>query len=424
VTIPVRLQLLGADETAIADTLEFAAGSYYTLAEIDAGAGELVLAPTSPNALDVQGGTLVRVWTGDTPTVHTTQLVERVVDPVVSEPAGSRQIRVKMRDRLALLEDAPTEPWFGIDALPYSPDLRFDYSAPPLDDSDWGTPVSLGRVWTADEGTGGGALAAGAAGKSGLTPEGHTDLDAEWWWDRAVDGIVSHPIGDTYWRKTFTLASDASYQFVWTADDHAELCLDGFAIGQTSAGAVTWTTARNTGKVRLTAGTHVVAIRASNDPYLERTDGSYNPGGVTLTAYRASESSDLLVPSNIAFRLGTSWRVRGYPASPPGFTVTHAARLLIEAAQATGHLTDLTLDFTDDEFTDGSPAVVSSELVARGKDNVLESLRSWSQAGWFDFALAPDSFALQMWPWQGRPGVDRGTLTADQIAEWTVETRR
>jgi hypothetical protein len=341
-------------------------------------------------------------------------------------PRGKeRAVEVQGLDWVCLLGDAPVTPTFGIESKPYATEVRFDWTHPALNRTGWVAPTAIGAVWGATIDWLDNPAAAAAPGQWNA-PTSHTDPAAQWIWGQAVDGSYSHPPGVCYFHRDMTVTGASKIvAFVWTADDRGALAVDGVVIDPgVDAPSAQYTQAR-IAAVELTPGTHTLDVRATNDLWLGAS-GSYSQGRVTVTAYDLPTAAARMKADTVWFRTSTSnpgWSTLAYPGYEPGFTVTHATRLLVQRAQADGHLPGVTLGFTDSAFSGGAPAPVTSELVARTQDSVLDTLRAWSSLGHCDFAFDVTSRTLLMWPFQGRPG-STITLTEDDLAAVVRERRR
>lgn len=227
-------------------------------------------------------------------------LIETVERASVAQGEEAAQFAaIGGRGILAQWEDAVVYPEGGPGWSPTSEVRLFDFTSRYLDETAWTVPVvtpleTVGRPY----------------------PEGWPDPSAQWVWDRdsSVDGV---PLGWVYFRKSFAVAADVNATLWVSADDQSEAFVDGvfiagqeFVEGQSVAGSAT---------LRLSAGTHVVAVRAKNLNELKAT--------MALTIV-GDDGATVLV------RTDTSWLCLGYPPAPPGFTVGEVLILLLAEAQA------------------------------------------------------------------------------------------
>lgn len=221
-------------------------------------------------------------------------------------------------------------------------------------------------------------------------PIGWPDVpQAKWIWDR--DSRTVAPVGDVYFRKTFTTMADLSFALFATADDNFQAYLDGIPI--LSANSVNGWTQLYRGDLDLPAGDHVLAIKATN---------SGGPAGVMASLF-SYQDAKLAQPSQlITFTGDTGWLCSAYPTTPPGWTPGEILRVLMEEAKARGvdTLMNMPLGFTDALDSDGEPWEgiydwafdVGAEYL-----NVIESMEGMA----VEVAVHPATFALMAYNAQG-----------------------
>lgn len=403
-----------------------ARGVSYGAETSDAASCRLTIPADHPAAADLElPGNLVRFRANGT--TDGTFVVMSTKKGILRPRGELRVLEVQGLDWVSLLSDAPITPGFGIQSLPAATEVRFDWTHPSLNRSSWGTPVGLGAVWGADLNWLDAPAAAYGGSGLGTAPTGHSDAAAWWIWDRALDGSYSHPVGTVYFHHDMVVETSVVAAFVWTADERAALAIDGVVIDPGVDAPSTQRTEARIAAVELTPGWHTLDIRAVNDAWLGASvPGSFNPGSLTLTAYKLPALSSLMTETTAWFRTGATnagWFCLGYPANEPGFTVPHATRLLVERAQTDNHLPGLTLGFTDSTWTGGAAAPLTSELAARTQDSIFDTLRAWSSLGFCDFAFDVSARRLDLWPYQGRPGLTY-SLDDQTLAAAVLERRR
>lgn len=157
-------------------------------------------------------------------------------DPLPGTDANTNLDNVKFRYRLELTADGPISPVIS--------NIRIanliDWTDPAYEDSTWAGSYDNGAYNTSSF--------------SSLI-SAWPDTAARWIWDRA--STSSAPRGYVYFRKRFTLPVGLTITIGGACDDMAEVYVDGaLACGETSSMFST--------VLDLTAGEHVIAVRAYN----------------------------------------------------------------------------------------------------------------------------------------------------------------
>jgi hypothetical protein len=145
--------------------------------------------------------------------------------------------------------------------------------------------------------------------------------NAYWIWDRP--GSSSMPKGHVFFRRTFNVSEAGSFAFFFAIDGYGDLYVDGeLMMSLTTAG---W---RETNRVDfdLATGPHVIGFRAYN------VSGA---AGFLGALFRVGDSESATAAS-LVFDTDSSWRVSGYPASDPGWSVGDVLLALFGEAQARG----------------------------------------------------------------------------------------
>lgn len=405
----VTVDLLAANETSIHAGLRYVGTkTWYSEENGDAGAGELVIpdAATGASSLDTdlllrfkQGGT-----TDYTGRIESVTAVRRANDP------SSKLVTVRFRDWLAEFDDAVVDPPCGVDSLPAATEVRFDWTHPQLDRTGWVAPTFVGALFTGDLDPFGDPLTdPPLTAKDGAEVEGWPDVFTGWIWSDDVDAFDSHPAETSYFYLPVT-ATAGPLMTVFTVDDYGQLAIDGALV---DAGvefpAVQWQKAWASGVSAVTAGTHHIAIKATNDGAFGTTN---NPGAVAFVAYQQATSTWLEFDNVIARTgndpagtdplTGGDWLCLDAPANPPGFTFGHAFRLLFDAAQDAGCLVGWTLGFGDVNDSNGNAWPVTDTITAKVSDTLLDFLRQSHDRGLCDFGARPGSRVLDAWQWGER----------------------
>lgn len=400
------IDILNEDGTPFVEDVA-AVGASYSEEDSDAAAFSVEI----PDAVGAfAAGQLVRVSLNDT--VDYTGRVD-VADRVIKGLTPDRQrYTLRGRDWLSEFDDAPVSPPLGIGNLPAARVVRFDWTHPLLPRDTWVTPTYLGSLFTADFDPFGDPVGAPIGAKTGYDPEAWPDVFSGWIWSSDVDGFGSHADGDvSYFYLPVTCAAGPLVP-VFTADDTGALAIDNVEIDPgVDPPGVQWTQAYASGIRNVTAGVHHICIRAENTAF-DNQNGLGNPGAVALVLYQQIESTYLEHDNVIArtgmhvtsedLLLGGGWLCLPNPPEPPGFTFGHAYRLLLEQAQAEGHLLGWTLGFSDTADSAGNPWTVSPEITATVNDTHLAFLRQSHARGLCDFAARPGSRVLDAWRWQER----------------------
>lgn len=404
----ITVDLLNADGTSSQAGLKYVGGQTWYAEELnDAGAAQVVLPDSTAGATTATNDMLVRFKVDGT--ADFTGRIEAVERVVKSTKPSDRLVTIRARDWLAEFADAVVDPPLGVDNLPAATVVRFDWTHPELDRSAWTEPVFLGSLFTADDDPFDDPVQAPITSKDGTGVDGWPDVFTGWIWSDDVDGNDSHAAGTSYFYLPLTLAAGV-FLPIFTADDYGELAVDGVVLDAgVEPPAVMWRQARANGIDSVSAGTHHICIKATNDARYGTTD---NPGAVAFTAYQ-DVTSLLLELDNVVARtglgtdsgdpiLGGDWVCLDNPADPPGFTWGHAFRLLFDAAQDAGCLTGWTLGFDDDEDSDGTAWPVTDAITATVNSTLLDFLTQSHARGFCDFAARPGSRVLDAWLFGGR----------------------
>lgn len=344
----------------------------------DTGSGSVALNSDDPDVGLIDYGRVVRLAIDGTPRFA---LVIETIDRKSVDPAeeAGQSVEVSGRGLLALHEDALVYPERGVGWFPTSDVRLFDFTSRYLDTTGWTVPVAtplevVNRPY----------------------PEGWPDPSALWIWDRdsSVDGV---PVGWVYFRKTFTVAETQNATLWVSADDQSEAFVDGvpiaaqeFLTGQSVAGNAT---------LRLSAGEHIVAVRAKNLNALKAT--------MALTIV-GDDGATVLVHTDL------TWVCLGYPPAPPGFTVGKVLRHLHEEAQARAGvaLAGWTRSFTDTADSDAVAWATDETFAFPVGRDYLTVLREMVERGHDVGASVTAPLTLHAWRDGGRGGASGVTFAA------------
>ncbi|MFZ4431619.1 MAG: hypothetical protein ACOYOQ_00330 [Microthrixaceae bacterium] len=462
-----RVQVFASDTFGVdGDVVTPRDGDYYQEDDSDVGAFGLSVAATDTNADKVEEGAYItyRVTESeDTDPDFSTEPVDYV--------GVVEKVRVRVRDRnpgqlireatgrslFGELERFLVQPPLGRFQKPTPLEVRFDWTHPANrggvpglvgvepQRSGLAYPTYQGSVFTADV-----AIFLGVPythpsspqGRLKASPDGWPDPLGAWIWSRAADGNGAHPAGTSYFFgiiETFQLPMAA----VWAADNNGALAVNGAVV---DAGATPpasqWKQAAAIGIPEVTAGPTYIAARVENRaPY-----GPRNPGGFAFVAYQPIVSERFEFDNSVArtsnyttteyvygagstnltnCKLGAGWKCLDYPASPPGYTVGHAMRLLFRTIETYGGSTGWTLGFTDTLDSNGNTWEVTDGLVARVNDSIAEVCRQWSAQGRASFGVDWENRVLLAYRWreQGSYPSSSVTWTDDHLFGMTVEGR-
>lgn len=237
-------------------------------------------------------------------------------------PSGEHTDRVWTltgRGVLAVLERAQVRPEGAIGFS--SPSQRiFGFMSSVYDDSAWTSAVQIQRR----DNTSGPIVRYRSYPK--LWPDGA----AYFIWSSAPDGSGDSPVGTSFFRKSFSVASDTSAAIFISIDNKGRVFLDSEVIFDTlNDQSASWADLIRIDRI-LAAGTHEIAIEAHND-----VGGSQNPGGVLCSIL---EIDDGVVTSTVILRTNNTWKALDYPATRPGLTPGAIGLAMLDEAQARGAL--------------------------------------------------------------------------------------
>lgn len=330
--------------------------------------------------------------------------VETIRWVVVGE-AGERWIEAAGRGCLAWLETVPVLPYGG-SVQPKSKDVRyFNFASLDAGDHDlgvtWTTPVGI--KWDLRDGP--------AAG----LPLDWPDIDAYWIW--STDPTEDRPDGEINWfRHEFTTSEDYTCRLYCTADNGADVYIDGEQVLSFYAESGAW---KETHSVDLTlpAGFHVVAIKGTNSSFPVTT----NAASVILSMVTLTAEGD---PDVLLVRTDELWQCSD---TEPQWLAGDILYTLVSEAQALGGFAgfeNLTIDFDGDVDSNGNPWT----LRLPPKDwpivtaNLLNVALDLAEIG-LDVWVTADDLVLHAVDNRGTT-VDVDLVDTDVVTSWVVEGRR
>jgi hypothetical protein len=254
-------------------------------------------------------------------------------------------------------------------------DRTFGYMALAYDDSAWTAAVQLQQQ---------GDLSGYIPNYHGI-PSGWPDPSAWWISSQATTGSdpnIVNPVGTSYFRKSFTMATGGSYAIFATVDNQFRMWLDDeLLIDNLSQGHLGYINLQRVDKP-LAAGNHTIAIEAVNTAF----PTGNNPMGVLVSIIQLDHSGKLT--STVLLHTDNTWLADDYPATPPGMSPGTIMRLLVQEAQARGALTGVTLSFTDSLDSNGHAWTEIPDIAFPLGMPLLEIARTLVE-GFVDVSMTP-----------------------------------
>lgn len=232
-------------------------------------------------------------------------------------------------------------------------------------------------------------------------PDFWRDEFAWWIWSRPIIGDL-HPVGTSYFRRTFTVSQDMDVLLNITADNGFEVYLDGEIIAEEGISTLKPVPAYTYEyPVRLDAGQHVIAVKAAN---VYHGFVIWNVAGLLVSILKIGDDGQWVDPDAIV-RSDSSWKTLDYPSTAPTMTPGEIMRLLVQENQATaiGALGHLTLGFTDTHDSKGNPWNGGVDMSVPVGSSLLDTLRALAETS-IDFRLDHATNTLLLY--------NRGTMDA------------
>lgn len=219
------------------------------------------------------------------------------------------------------------------------------------------------------------------------SPLPHIWPDTTAWWiapNRSDFTSVNAPTGAHLYRKTFTLAADATVRIYGAGDNSLVAYLDGAPITEGRS-----FTEGQYIEMELSAGTHLIAARGNN--YAKAT--LPNPTGIIMAAFEVGDSG--LLVGDPVFNTDATWRCIYIGSDPPpGFNPGEALHLL---KAETDIFDGTTFDFTETQDSAGQPWAEFPEITVKVGRTYTEVLRELAAAGIIDVAAAPGASVIRAW---------------------------
>lgn len=300
----------------------------------------------------------------------------------------------------------------GITGQPWTETRVFDWGAPELDISLWGTPALLAQAGQGSEGEPPPEFPVRWLGY----PLGWSDPTAYWIWSEPAGAGPAMPAGTSYFARDVNIVTPGYYSVYMSADNRHRLRIDGvlFSVFDDEGSQEGYQYTLR-GDVYLTAGVHRVAAEVTNDSGMELAGFLF-----ALWSQDGQRDDDTLF-----LRGDDTWGAIGYPAVPPGFTAGTVIRILLEQAVAAGvdQLADWTLSFDDVEDSEGNAWPVDRTFAFRVGMKLTEVLRQMAASD-IDFRHDPEGRILHAYVLDGM-GVAAADATAEltRLGSLTFETR-
>lgn len=225
--------------------------------------------------------------------------------------------------------------------------------------------------------------------------------NAYWVWSQ--NSLAGAPVGDNFFRFEFDVAVANKYSLFLAADNQYSVYIDSQLI-QTSDPTTTAHTEVERIDTDLEVGHHIIGIRVTNW------------GGPAALLAALFYYGDPAVPTSATLVSYTgitdgSWRVVGYPTSPPGWSPGEIMQTLLAEAEGRGVRFPLwltpTFTLTKDSYgVDWDRSLDWTFDIGSSLESVVEKLEELVCDVWID----PDTFELNM---ATERGVDRSIFHYD-----------
>jgi hypothetical protein len=306
------------------------------------------------------------------------------IPPVPADEYAGRWWTLSGPGVLALLNDAIVYPEAPLTQTAVTV-RAFGWMAASFNDSSWTSAVQIQRQDATSP----------VAGWHGY-PKGWREHTAYWIWSRALSS-GSMPVGTSYFRKSFTLASSTYLTFIASCDNQFRLWLDDELIMDYVDPIPDWRDMKAYSRI-LASGTHQLAAECIN-----ASGGGANPAGFICAVYTLNTDGSI---NTVALHTDNTWKADDYPATPPGMTVGQILRILVSEAQTRGALTGITLGFTDSLDTNGNAWTVIPNIGFQVGAKLLDVVRT----------LVEQVIDVEMTPTLVLNAYNKGTLGSDKTA--------
>lgn len=334
-----------SDPLNVLGTLDDARSKQWQEVVNDAGSGSVLLQNDDPDLALATFARLLR-FELDGQAVFTAAIENRNIVEISQAEEVDEATQVGGRGLLALWDDAVVYPEGGATGRPFSDQRIFNWTSADYYDGGW-QDIKLGQkigdVHRVDPG-----IAVGF-------PDPHAHVI--WAKGTGGAGAGNAPVGYAYFRKTLNVPTTGWYRLFLSADDGAEVIIDGVQI---HAEARLWFHLETKAiDLFLTAGAHQLAVRGENLDN-ENPDPATNSAWVLLSIMKVNENGTL--GASICRTDNIGWKGVGYPPKPPGMNVGRVMMTLLAEAQARGALLGWTLAFDDVADSAGKPWTDEPEL--------------------------------------------------------------
>lgn len=338
------------------------------------------------------------------------------VELTAPDDESGETITVTCRGAAALMDGGTIDPVGGPYRSPVQQDRHFGWSDKTYDHGSWEPVTIIGTV--ADIINVGAVLLVGFTDlladqiakmqEQVLRNIPTLDVPMAWAFGSA---ILDAPVGRSFFYEDETMNPDlviavaGDYVIHFICDDEGEFFVDGQQVG--SVQGLNWV-GNVSVAVTLSAGPHSIAAHVRNLPFGEV--GSRNGASYGWVIARESAITTVLGTQDSVDIIATSSGsavMLAYPDGVPGQTITKTIRIALEEIQARGKLLGISLDFTDDTFTDGTPAFAIPDVATKVGNSLLAFLGELKET-YIDWRLDPATFRLQVWN-KGSLGDDRTT---------------
>jgi hypothetical protein len=214
-------------------------------------------------------------------------------------------------------------------------------------------------------------------------------------------------LGQWWTQAEFTIATDTNIVFDCAADNWAEFWLDGQMIGTINGwGSTTSFTAF------CKAGTHRIGAKVYNSGDYTSAKPPLNSGGVVtegnptfflMAAFAVNYKGER---GALIIQTDTSWKIRAFLATAPGWTFGAVALHVLQEIQAQGQLTGWTPGWTAIIDSNGAAWPIYETISVDVARDYLETLQEWSTSycDWWAFArFSANDYLLNLYKWSTSP---------------------
>lgn len=387
----------GATDAVLAPGEGSTHGKVWQATMSDVGVGWAILHNTDTNLPAIDHGHFLRFSLDGVPRFLV--LIDELNTTAIAPNEEIDQVTVvKGKGSLNLWKRGALLPANGVGGQPWSETVVFDWGHPDLDISTWAAAVELTQAGQGSEGTPPPEFPVRWLGY----PLGWSDPTGYWVWSEAAGAGPAMPAGTSYFARDVNVPTSGYHAVYMAADNRHHLKIDGVTVStfddERSQEGYRFTQRAD---VYLTAGTHRIAVRVTNDDGMELAGFLF-----ALWSQDAERNDDTLI-----LRADATWKALGYPTDPPAFTVGKVLRLVKEQTPA---LADWSLSFTDTLDSDGAAWPTDQQYSFRVGTDPLTILRQLGNTD-VDYVADPSSLTLHAYK-IGTMGVGTPTATLDRLS--------